>query len=411
MSEAATEDIWDVLIVGAGPAGTSSANLLARDGHRVLVLEKDAFPRFHIGESLLPLGTATHERLGLEPDPDCFILKTGAEFVHEDSDRSATFTFSEALGAGEDMPESAWQVERAKFDTQLRDLAREAGAEVRHGVKVTDIAIDDGGVTVTADGEAFRGRYVIDATGQDRFLARRGRTVKPFKNFGKAAVFCHFEGLSDATMEEIGPGHDIRIMLIDDGWAWFIPLANRRLSVGVVTQNKTATTGLMDEYIANSPMLRRWIEGATQSEPQIIRNFSYKNEVPNGARFACIGDAGCFLDPVFSSGVAIAMESACLLVDTLSPALREGREGDPSLLDPMMAHMDEGYAMFAALIDRFYNTNFGTNFFLSTGGGDYRRGLISLLAGDVWRDHNPFKKMLAGSRRRRRSVAVQPAMG
>jgi flavin-dependent dehydrogenase len=146
-------------------------------------------------------------------------------------------------------------------------------------------------------------------------------------------------------------------------------------------------------------MLTRWTQGTEQTQPTLVRNFSYKNDRPCGPRFACIGDAGCFLDPVFSSGVGIAMNSACLLTDALSPALAEGREADPLLLAPMMAQMDVAYETFGALIGRFYNSNFGVNFFLSSIGGTYRQGLISLLAGDVWRDDNPFQKSLLRSRR------------
>ncbi len=389
--------VWDVIVIGAGPAGSTAAALLAESGHQVLLLEREHFPRFHIGESLLPLGLPVLCRLGIAADPDTFAFKSGAEFVCEATARRETFSFDQALPGA---PGHAWQVDRARFDTTLRDAAVARGAVARHGEKVTDVTIDDDQVRVTTQTGTVRGRYVVDATGQDRLLARRGKTVQPYKHFGKSAAYLHLDGLSDATIDEIGEGNDIRIMMLDEGWAWLIPLPNRRLSVGVVSQRKGLAAEDVATYVETSPLTSRWAQGATVSAPGLTRNFSYQNGRPFGARFGCIGDAACFLDPVFSSGVSLALTSAEKLADRLSVALHAGTEANPRLLHESDALLDRGYATFAGLIHRFYNTRFADNmFFGAPKDGELRAGVISVLAGDVFRADNTFQDLLLGSRR------------
>lgn len=383
----------DVIVVGAGPAGSAAATFLAKAGHRVLVLEREHFPRFHIGESLLPLGTGVLERLGVETPSRVFQFKRGAQFICEDTHRRLEIRFDEAYPGP---PRYAWQVERSDFDLMLRDKAVGAGAEVRHGEHVTGVSFEEDGVQVETARGVMRGRYLIDATGQGRLMATRAKAVVPYRGFGIAAAFQHFTGVDTAMLGDHG---DIRIMMKPEGWGWVIPLPNRRLSVGIVTQNKGVTKDLVLDYVARSPLIRGWTQGAEASPPELIGNYAFRNTASHGARYVCIGDAACFLDPVFSSGVSLALIGAEAVSLRLGEALARGQEADPKLMQPWSEHMDSAYGAFGALIGRFYNTKLVSNlFFEAPSDAELKQGIVSVLAGDVWRPDNPFLQMLERSR-------------
>lgn len=392
-----TSKVWDVLVIGAGPGGSAAAAFLADAGFSVLVLDRDHFPRFHIGESLLPSGAAVLNKLGITPDPDVFLDKMGAQFVCDATDRVAEFDFSLALPGP---PRHAWQVERARFDTILAENAQKCGATVRFGVRVRDFSIDDDGVTLTTDDETFRGRYLIDASGQHRFIATKKRAVLPYPDFGRAAVFTHFHEIRDEVWNDvIGPNFDIRIMMIEDGWIWVIPLAGKRLSVGVVSRRRGIKNEWLDEYIRKSKRLTEWLRGARrEEETHIIANFSYRNAEAFGVRYACVGDAWCFLDPVFSSGANLALRSADSLCQALIPALKEQREQAADLTAEHEAYMQRAIDTFSALIFRFYHTNIVDNLIFDVPpDGDLRANITSVFAGDVFRYDNAFQDMLLHS--------------
>lgn len=391
----------DVIIIGAGPGGSMAGTILARAGIDTLLLDKDQFPRFHIGESLLPIDLALFERLGLDMDKLGFLYKGGAEFFDERTGDHAEYPFCEGLPG---TPTHAYQVDRAKFDAAVLDCAVRAGATFSPGVRVSQITPDESGVDVLTNQGTMRARYVIDATGQDALQAHREKSMRRVEDFGLAAVFRHFEALSDEAWQELahdGKGN-IRVLIVDDGWVWAIPLAGKRLSVGVVTRKRGVDFDLFETTYASSPMLQRLTAGCPRSALRIIRNFSYKNLKTRGARWTCLGDAALFLDPVFSSGVSLAMLGAEKLADLLVPALREGREADPALTVPVSEHMAMAYTTFGTLVGAFYHTRLIEHFFFARDPDpDIKRGLISTLAGDVWRDDNAFQKMLLASKRRR----------
>lgn len=385
----------DVLVVGAGPAGSTAACLLAQQGHRVLVLEKDEFPRFHIGESLLPGCLPVLDRMGVRPEGSTFVFKRGAHFVCEESGREGVFAFNEALPG---CATHAWQVERSSFDQALRDQAVAAGAEVRHGETVTSLDASAEGVHVTTRTATHRGRYLVDASGQSRLLARRHDAAVPYRQFGSVAVFTHFDGIGDAAWAEFTPDGNIRIMLRPDGWGWIIPLPNRRLSIGLVSKHKITALDLESGLLAGR-LAKRLVVGAERGETRVIGNFSYRNAAPNGVRYATVGDACCFLDPVFSSGVTLALRSAESVADIVGSALARGDEARQDLLAKHEEQMNRAYGTFAGLIDRFYNSQFASTVFLGDSDAEMRRGVMSVLAGDVWRTGNPFQEMLLKARR------------
>jgi flavin-dependent dehydrogenase len=391
----------DVLIIGAGPGGATAAALLARHGVSVAVLDKDEFPRFHIGESLLPCDLALFDRLGLDMKALGFLYKGGAEFFDERTGDHAVYLFNEGLPG---TPGHAFQVERARFDKAVLDAAIAAGAQFRAGVRVSQIDPDPSGVTVQTSAGPMRARYVIDATGQDALLAHREKSLRRIEDFGLAAVFRHFDALSDEVWNELaheGQGN-IRVLIVAEGWVWVIPLAGKRVSVGVVSRQRGISNELFEQTYAASPMLQRLTRGCPKSDLRIIRNFSYRNLKTRGARWACLGDAALFLDPVFSSGVSLAMLGGERFADILAVALREGREDDPELTRPVSEYMAVAYTTFGSLVGAFYQTKIVENiFFAKDPEPGIKQGLISTLAGDVWRDDNEFQKMLLSSKRRR----------
>lgn len=392
-----TKPALDVLIVGCGPAGSTAANLLAQAGKSVCVLEREQFPRFHIGESLLPIDLPLFERLGLRIDGSAYHFKQGAEFWDERTGDFAFFSFADAMAG---TPPSAWQVERATFDHMLAGQAQARGALLRFGVTVGDMRADVDAVTVVTDeGVEHRARYLLDATGQDAWLARRARSVSPIRELGRAAVFTHFEGLSAEVRAELEPQGNIKVLLVEDGWHWLIPLIGGRLSVGLVKWRGKLDEAALEAAIAASPLIQRLTAGAQRGPTRTIANWSYKNTQLAGPRWACVGDAAAFLDPVFSSGVSLAMLGAEKAVDLLLPALDAGQEADPRLMAPWATHMQPAYDAFEQLIRRFYHTRLVHHlFFAAEPDPALRRGLISVLAGDVWRRDNPFQTMLESSR-------------
>lgn len=385
--------LHDCIVVGGGPAGSTVGSLLAKDGHDVLILERAVFPRFHVGESLLPSELPIFEKLGFDVSKIPSLRKQGADFLDERTEKYGRFDFSEGL---EGTRSHSFQVERALFDEALLMRSAELGAEVQQGTQVLGVDIAEDFVTVRTEDGVHQARYLIDATGRDRLLANQHRTYERVEGLGLAAVWGHYDGIPAVPREELEKTGNITVLLLDRGWGWAIPLVGGRLSVGFVSAEKGVVShAWFEEECAASPFLQRVTKGATRTPLKMVGDFSYKNTAPYGPRWACVGDANGFLDPVFSSGVALAMAGAEKAVEVLSPALTEKREREAALMEPMEAYMEHAYAVFTAVLQSFYQTNLVDNlFFYDDPDLNLRAGLISILAGDVWRDDNDFQKMI-----------------
>lgn len=432
LTNSPAEQHCDVLVIGGGPAGSTAATLLAQQGHRVTLLEKAHHPRFHIGESLLPANLPLFERLGVLDQVEAIGMeKWGAEFVSPWHDHQQSFEFIDAWDKS--MPR-AFQVRRSEFDEILIRNAAAKGATVIEGCRVRDVEFlsNDAGVLVRAqhdDGrnETWRCRFLVDASGRDTFLGNRFKAKQRNPKHNSAALYGHFKGAQrNAGKRE---GH-ITIFWFNNGWFWFIPLADGTTSVGAVTwpsylkTRKKPVRDFFFDLIAECPALTaRLADAELVSEVEATGNFSYACDRSHGTNYLLLGDAYAFVDPVFSSGVMLAMNSAFVGADTVDTCLRQPHKAATALrhFDRVMKHGSKEFSWF---IYRVTNPTMRNLFMAPSNVFRVKEALLSVLAGDIfgktpiWRSLRVFKTIyyvssLANLKRtvmasKRRRMNIQP---
>jgi len=387
-----TIDQCDVAVIGGGPSGSTAAALLARRGYRVIALEKARHPRFHIGESLLPMNLPIFERLGvLDKVRALGVFKPGADFEADNERGYNTYAFAHAIGAS---PPHAFQVWRQDFDKMLYDHARECGADAREGhavVKVEQNGPRDTHLDVnTDDGGSYRvqARYVVDASGRDAFLSAKKKLRRKNHQHQSAAIFGHFRGAERRSGADAG---NISIYSFEHGWMWMIPLPDEVMSVGAVCrpdylkQRKGRTVDFLQATLQSSPALWRRLRHAELigNEVRVTGNYSYDSLQMGGPGWVLVGDAFAFLDPVFSSGVYLAMsgaEQAAAVVDT---ALREPKR-EAALLRKLEKRQRAGMERFSFFIYRFNGPVMQQMFRQPRNTWQLEQGVISMLAGDLF---------------------------
>ncbi len=391
----APPELCDVLVIGGGPAGATAACLLASAGRDVMMLERGSHPRFHIGESLLPRNMEIIDRLGLRQAVAAIgVFKPGAEFVSDDTGETIAFPFADALTGGDT---AAYQVVRSQFDELLFGEAARRGARCLQNVEVTGVSPPgaDGRLLVTARTQeagqvrAIAARFVLDASGRDTFLASRLRAKRSSKKNNTAAVFAHYRNVERRTGAREG---FISVHLADDGWFWMIPLPDAVMSVGFVGTQAAfkARTGsieaFLDARLRGSRTASPRMAAAERISPVITTgNYSYNAGSCWGEGYMMIGDAFAFIDPVFSSGVLLAMTSGEMGADVASAWLDDPAKGR-ALARRSERLLRDGMQRISWLIYRINRPVLREMFMAPSNALRMRDGLISLLSGNLRAD-------------------------
>ncbi len=388
---------YDVIVMGGGPAGSSAASMLAREGRQVILFEKEVFPRHHIGESLMTDTYWTFRRMGLleKLKASPFVRKFSVQFANAAGKESRPFYFFESVHH-----ESAvtWQVTRAQFDHLLINHAAEEGATVHQGVLVKQVLFEGDkavGVEVQMqDGslEKFFAKVVVDATGQAAMLSNKFRWRVRDPKLKKAVLYSYWKGVHREPDLNGGATLVLRTQQGSNGWFWYIPLENDITSVGIVADPEYLVKNrgqdlakIYNEEIEKCEPCRRRVAGGERVDKiYSILDYSYRSKKNSGNGFIIIGDAYGFLDPIYSSGVLLALKMAELATDAIHDAFNHD-DFSAERLGQYQAKLDRGIESMRKLVYAFYNEGFSFSGFLRKY-PEERVHIINLLIGDVFRE-------------------------
>ncbi len=389
----------DIIILGGGPGGSTLAAYLARRGFDVAIIERERFPRFHIGESLLPASMPIFKETGFYDKlaSGKYIQKFGARFIDHHTDDEVYFGFEGGLNR--DIP-MAFEVERSELDTDLLEHAKSCGATVYQPERAKGFEFHSTGAKVTTNLGEYACKYLVDATGRDALLGKNFKMRSVNTDLNNVAVFSHFTGVKRHEGKNEG---DITIGLLpENAWTWVIPFKGERTSVGVVcSSSKFALQGAadlgdyLDRMVSSSARLREAMKDADRcNEVSVVSNYSHTTETITGDRWLMIGDAAVFLDPIFSSGVHVSISSARLAANVLTQCMRSGCGiRDNGIGQLYQEELMKGVNRFHSLISLFYKTNFVESMKKTITLTNMREAFTSAVAGDMWNDENFLFKM------------------
>lgn len=394
---------YDVVVAGGGPGGAALATFLARNRHRCLIVDEGKFPRYHIGESLIPHTYGIFERLGLleKLRSSEFPPKHSVRFVSPDGHESSPFYFSETIpGPGA----VTWQVERGEFDRLMLDHARENGVTVRDNTRVESVVFEKdraaGVVVAGADGTKITipAKVVVDASGRSCLIGNQLDLRTEVPGLRKASAWGYFKG--GQRLPGIDAGETTIFMIGDGGWFWYIPLPDDIISVGIVADPErvvgpdlTMEQSLHREIAACAPLAARLAKAERVGPVRGLPRLAYLNRQTCGDGWIMIGDARAFLDPIYSSGLYLALASAELAAGCIDEGLRSG-DTTARQLGKFEPDLWGGVDVIRRLIHAFYDPNFTFPDFARKF-PEHRAALIDCLVGNVVKDMKPFTEALA----------------